>query len=28
VDPPLTTTGQIHYDQIGRYFSMAAKISF
>ncbi|ATY33979.1 TonB-dependent receptor plug domain-containing protein [Sphingomonas psychrotolerans] len=28
IDPPLTTTGQIHYDQIGRYFSMAAKISF
>jgi len=28
VDPPLTTTGQIHYDQIGRYFSTAAKIKF
>jgi iron complex outermembrane recepter protein len=28
IDPPLTTTGQIHYDQIGRYFSMAAKIRF
>ena len=28
IDPPLTTTGQIHYDQIGRYFSAAAKIRF
>jgi len=28
VDPPLTTTGQIHYDQIGRYFSTTAKIRF
>ncbi len=28
IDPPLTTTGQIHYDQIGRYFSAAAKIKF
>ncbi len=27
-DPPLTTTGQIHYDQIGRYFSAGAKVSF
>lgn len=28
IDPPLTTTGQIHYDQIGRYFSTSAKIRF
>lgn len=28
VDPPLTTTGQIHYDQIGRYFSTSARIKF
>ncbi len=28
VDPPLTTTGQIHYDQIGRYFSTTAKLRF
>lgn len=28
VDPPLTTTGQIHYDQIGRYFSTSARIRF
>ncbi|RYY24599.1 MAG: TonB-dependent receptor [Sphingomonadales bacterium] len=28
VDPPLTTTGQIHYDQIGRYFSTSATIKF
>jgi len=27
-NPPLTTTGQIHYDQIGRYFSAGAKVSF
>ena len=26
--PPLTTTGQIHYDQIGRYFSTTAKLKF
>lgn len=26
--PPLTTTGQIHYDEIGRYFSAGAKIKF
>jgi len=25
---PPTTTGQIHYDQMGRYFSMAARIAF
>lgn len=28
IDPPLTTTGQIHYDQIGRYFSASARIKF
>ncbi|PCG13298.1 MULTISPECIES: TonB-dependent receptor [Sphingomonas] len=27
-DAPPTTTGQIHYDQMGRYFSMAARIAF
>ncbi len=27
-DPPLTTTGQIHYDEIGRYFSTTVKLSF
>lgn len=26
--PPLTTTGQIHYDEIGRYFSVGAKVKF
>jgi iron complex outermembrane receptor protein len=28
IDPPLTTTGQVHYDQIGRYFSASARIKF
>lgn len=28
IDAPPTTTGQIHYDQMGRYFSVAAKIRF
>lgn len=28
IDAPPTTTGQIHYDQMGRYFSMSAKVSF
>ncbi|WP_334656593.1 TonB-dependent receptor domain-containing protein [Sphingomonas panaciterrae] len=28
LDPPLTTYGQIHYDQIGRYFSMGASLRF
>jgi iron complex outermembrane receptor protein len=27
-NPPLTTTGQIHYDEIGRYFSAGAKVKF
>lgn len=27
-DPPLTTLAQIHYDQIGRYFQIGAKIKF
>ena len=27
-DPPLTTTGQIHYDEIGRYFSAGARVKF
>ncbi len=27
-DPPLTTYGQIHYDQIGRYFSAGARLRF
>lgn len=27
-DPPLTTTGQVHYDQMGRYFTAGAKVSF
>jgi outer membrane receptor protein involved in Fe transport len=27
-DPPLTTYGAIHYDTIGRYFTMGAKVRF
>ncbi|MBY8826240.1 TonB-dependent receptor [Sphingomonas colocasiae] len=27
-DPPLTTTGQVHYDQMGRYFTAGAKVNF
>jgi iron complex outermembrane receptor protein len=28
IDAPPTTTGQVHYDQMGRYFSMSARVSF
>ncbi len=28
VDPPLTTSGQVHYDQLGRYFSVGASLRF
>ena len=28
VAPPLTTSGQIHYDQLGRYFSVGASLRF
>ena len=27
-DPPLTTGGQIHFDQIGRYFTAGARVRF
>ncbi|WP_326523088.1 TonB-dependent receptor domain-containing protein [Sphingomonas sp.] len=28
LDPPLTTYGQIHYDQIGRYYSIGTSLKF